>query len=678
MGSESRAFAHCPYQTIPDQTIPPHRFPDVAACVMSTPLAAAEAQALVRLNNGLKRFYEANPQIKSSHGLVHVLAVHRHAEQALACLGPPLPDSQRAEIEIAALLHDVDDRKYFPVDREAEDLESRYTNACTICHDADLPGSICVRRILQMISWVSCSENGNSIPAEVSDSGAYHLLIPRWADRLEAVGAVGVVRCYRYNQESGAPLCSTTSPRATTTEDVFRLAKPERFDAYLHSGGSSDDMISHYYDKLLHIARPPPEIVRNSYLESMAEEGSKELVEVCVRFGKTGIVDEEYILELEKSLGSPGTSVLDDLPPGILPSILAKYCDAASLSALLVAGTSSASGRKPFLDTFASAIKMKVDSLEKADLIPATKGHGRWNRQTMNISDELRKFCEIDRELLPGDCAEDEDVAAWNNVLANIRNIARALPPLRLFGNEGKACWGELLHPEESSNLTEKVSPRRFEIPLWIGYIPISYPQDGAMKRIYFSIDIHMANSTWRPILLAEWAKLYKSSLPMLRPRPRNATPLPPLARIQALPSDSDLVRSEISALSAHLTASNEVIELDVPKGNRILIFSRLQAIERMKASSIWQYYLKQRREIVDEETWSIAHACFNDGNSSSLVQVIKDPYAEELEFMNRFDPEQDRELFAFVEPTDESNNEAGEDQAVEMSRNIQKLLDNY
>ena len=65
-------------------------------------------------------------------------------------------------------------------------------------------------------------------------------------------------------------------------------------------------MISHYYDKLLHVARPPPEIVRNKYLEDMAKDSSKELVEVCLRFGETGVVDEDYILslEMEASIGS--------------------------------------------------------------------------------------------------------------------------------------------------------------------------------------------------------------------------------------------------------------------------------------------------------------------------------------------------------------------------------------
>jgi uncharacterized protein len=304
---------------------------------MKSPSDAADpaAQAVARVKQKLIQFYDANPQIKASHGLSHVLAVHRHAVQA--CMATPLSDGQRAEVEIASLLHDADDRKYFPIEHEDDDLENRYVNAAKICHDANLPATICLRRTLQMISWVSCSQNGNSVPLEVSDSDAFYLLIPRWADRLEAVGAIGVVRCYRYNEEKGASLCSPTSPRAKTAEEVFRLAKPERFNAYLHSGGISDDMISHYYDKLLHIARPPPEIVRNSYLEGRAEDGSKELVEVCVRFGRTGIVDEEYILALERSLSGVARSLLDDLPPGVFTSTLG-YLDAAALAALLVAG----------------------------------------------------------------------------------------------------------------------------------------------------------------------------------------------------------------------------------------------------------------------------------------------------------------------------------------------------
>jgi uncharacterized protein len=61
-------------------------------------------------------------------------------------------------------------------------------------------------------------------------------------------------------------------------------------------------MISHYYDKLLHLACPPKEIVRNPYLEDQARESSKELVEMCIRFGKTGEVDEDYVREVAREL----------------------------------------------------------------------------------------------------------------------------------------------------------------------------------------------------------------------------------------------------------------------------------------------------------------------------------------------------------------------------------------
>ena len=58
-------------------------------------------------------------------------------------------------------------------------------------------------------------------------------------------------------------------------------------------------MISHYYEKLLHVASPPPGIARNEYLERMARLRVKDLLMVCLRFWRTDIVDEDHILELE-------------------------------------------------------------------------------------------------------------------------------------------------------------------------------------------------------------------------------------------------------------------------------------------------------------------------------------------------------------------------------------------
>jgi uncharacterized protein len=240
----------------------------------------------------VKDFYVKNPQIKVSHGISHVLSVHHHAVQAIGSQVPPLTEQQSMEVEVAALLHDVDDTKYFP------DHHSIKHNAKSILHEADVSDES-TASILQMIDWVSASQNGNSVPDYIQTSQEYYRLIPRWSDRLEAVGVKGVVRCYQYTKEKGEVMWSDTSPRAATEAQVWELADPQRFVGYQARGGQSNDMMAHYYDKLLHVARPPADIVRNDYLETQAAESAVPLVEVCLRFGLTGKVDEEYLKELE-------------------------------------------------------------------------------------------------------------------------------------------------------------------------------------------------------------------------------------------------------------------------------------------------------------------------------------------------------------------------------------------
>ena len=283
--------------------------------------------------------------IKESHGIVHAERVHHHACRAIESLSeagsaalqrqrgrppPPLSSDEALEIEAAALLHDVDDDKYFPkespggrdTDIESKDEAERqkhyaalYPNAVELMNEAGIPESS-YERILFMIDAVSCSKNGNSVPARIdggnnsnSDSNNknndndnetnYHWLIPRWSDRIEAVGARGVWRCYQYNQEKKRPLCLPgITPRPESLDELWSHVVPERFEAYMEAadGETGDDsMIGHYYDKLLHVACPPRDIVRNGYLEEKLGDSAKELVEVCLRYGRTGVVDEEYI-----------------------------------------------------------------------------------------------------------------------------------------------------------------------------------------------------------------------------------------------------------------------------------------------------------------------------------------------------------------------------------------------
>jgi uncharacterized protein len=183
-------------------------------------------------------------------------------------------------------------KKYFPTN----DNEIPNASAILLKLTLDQEG---VNRILQMVSWVGCSENGNSVLTKVLENNAYHLLIPRWSDRLEAVRSRGVVRCYQYTREKNRPLSSESSPRPQNEEELWnKYATPDKLQKYMDHGGSSSDMLSHYYDKLIHIARPPKEIVRNPYLEKQQESSSNDLDQVCLRYGISGIVDEEYVKSL--------------------------------------------------------------------------------------------------------------------------------------------------------------------------------------------------------------------------------------------------------------------------------------------------------------------------------------------------------------------------------------------
>ena len=51
-----------------------------------------------------------------------------------------------------------------------------------------------IKEVHEIISYVSASDNGNTIPKRAKKHP--ELLWVRMADRLEAIGAIGAVRCY--------------------------------------------------------------------------------------------------------------------------------------------------------------------------------------------------------------------------------------------------------------------------------------------------------------------------------------------------------------------------------------------------------------------------------------------------------------------------------------------------
>ena len=267
-----------------------------------------QKQKRALLLKATREFYERHSDlIKESHGMLHVQKVYDHACHAVEALkndntARPLSSDETFEIETAALLHDLDDDKYFPISSGATGEGSKnyatlYPNAVELMKEAKIHESS-YENVLFMIDAVSCSKNGNSVPDRVVKNNSYHLLIPRFSDRIEAVGARGVTRCYQYNSEKNFPLCNPgLTPQPKSIDELWTYVTPERFEQYMITNGKTIDnsMIGHYYDKLLHVACPPQNIVQNKYLEDKLKDSAKELVEVCLRYGRTGIVDEDYI-----------------------------------------------------------------------------------------------------------------------------------------------------------------------------------------------------------------------------------------------------------------------------------------------------------------------------------------------------------------------------------------------
>jgi uncharacterized protein len=137
-----------------------------------------------------KKFCEVN-NIADDHGWRHYQLVKTNLIKAVN-IYHFISHKDKLCYTLAALLHDVDDRKIFP-------NSINYQNARMILLNAGLRRPL-IDRIVYLIDLVSASKNGNSIPENKYD------LLPREADRVEAIGEIGLVRCYIYTVDQDRQL----------------------------------------------------------------------------------------------------------------------------------------------------------------------------------------------------------------------------------------------------------------------------------------------------------------------------------------------------------------------------------------------------------------------------------------------------------------------------------------
>ena len=215
--------------------------------------------------------------ICKSHGINHMKTVLSNSQKAIESSTFDLTESNKINIQLASLLHDADDLKLFP-------LNKNYENARLIIQS--LSSSIInENEVIKMISLVSASSNGDNIPDDIKDK--LWMLIPRWCDRIEAIGYIGIVRCWDYTVTKKRSLWTEETLKAKSLEDLREnIAIHSR---YINYKGISLSMIDHYYDKLLHI-----DVKTNiPFIDNEMQKRMKISEEFCLIFGKYGYIPQK-------------------------------------------------------------------------------------------------------------------------------------------------------------------------------------------------------------------------------------------------------------------------------------------------------------------------------------------------------------------------------------------------
>lgn len=158
----------------------------------------------------------------ASHDFQHIERVRKNAFEIAAIE----PTANREIIELAVLLHDVSDPKYAQ-DKDKQE-EDRIIEALNLPDEKITQ----IKEIIQSISF----NGGNEFEAKTIEAK-----IARDADRLDAIGAVGIARTFSYGGAKGRKLYDAAeTPRANMSIEEYRQ--------------NETASVTHFYEKLLLLA----------------------------------------------------------------------------------------------------------------------------------------------------------------------------------------------------------------------------------------------------------------------------------------------------------------------------------------------------------------------------------------------------------------------------------------
>ncbi|MBD2768401.1 HD domain-containing protein [Hymenobacter sp. BT664] len=161
----------------------------------------------------------------SGHDWAHIRRVWLMARRLAAAV----PEADREVTELAALLHDIADWKFHNGDYEAGPRAAREW-----LHHQGAPESV-ITRVETIIREVSFK--GLGVPTPVSSIEA---ALVQDADRLDAIGAIGIARAFAYGGHKGRPLHDPA-------------VAPVAHDSFASYQKNAAPTLNHFYEKLLHL-----------------------------------------------------------------------------------------------------------------------------------------------------------------------------------------------------------------------------------------------------------------------------------------------------------------------------------------------------------------------------------------------------------------------------------------
>ncbi|RSK49873.1 HD domain-containing protein [Hymenobacter rigui] len=161
----------------------------------------------------------------SGHDWAHI----RRVWQVARALARDTPGADTLVTELGALLHDVADWKFHDGDEEAGPRAARQWLESQVA-----PPEV-IARVEAIIREISFKGLGVATPMSSVEGE-----LVQDADRLDAIGAIGVARAFAYGGHKGRPLHDPAVPPVTHAT----------FESYKQNTAPT---INHFYEKLLHL-----------------------------------------------------------------------------------------------------------------------------------------------------------------------------------------------------------------------------------------------------------------------------------------------------------------------------------------------------------------------------------------------------------------------------------------